>query len=373
MIDKDYMDQLAKEEPPTPVKKATTPKLKTISAAELQHKDIPPLQFVVEGFVPYGLALLCSPPKYGKSWMSLDMGLQVARGKPFLQRPTHQCGCLYLALEDGERRLQDRMGKLLKGENAPDNFHFATMAVTLKAGLCKMLDDFMIAHPDVGLVIIDTFQFVRDDISKKESLYATDYREVSMLKKFADNHNIALLLVHHLSKRIDDGDPYNMISGTTGITGAADTIMVMTRAKRSDTNTNLSFISRDAEESETVLTFDKDTYHWTVVGTAADIDAERNRQSYESNPIVRTIKTLLSQNPDGWRGTMTELLAAGQEVTGSPLASGPRDLTAKLQVLDDLLAADGIAHTRAPHGTGGGKHSFAFTLLDLNNIPDIQF
>lgn len=70
---------------------------------------------------------------------------------------------------------------------------------------------------------------------------------------------------------------------------------------------------------------------------------------------------------------MSDLLAAGLEVTGSALASGPRELTAKLQVLDDLLAADGIAHTRASHGTGGGKHSFSYTALNLTDIPDIQF
>lgn len=378
VTDNDYMDQLVKNGPPPATEKnRTIPKLTTISAAALQRKDIPPLQFVVDGFIPLGLALLCSPPKYGKSWMSLDLGLQVARGKPFLQHPTNQCGCLYLSLEDGQRRLRNRMDKLLNGEDAPDNFYFATTAVTLKAGLCEMLDDFVATHPNVGLVIIDTFQFVRDDISKKESLYATDYREVSMLKKFADSHNIALLLVHHLSKRVDDGDPYNMISGTTGITGAADTMMVLTRDKRNDANTTLSVIGRDIEGSDMVLTFIPETCHWTVVGTAEDIAAERNRRTYENNPIVCTVRTLLDKNPDGWQGTMSELLAVGLEVTGHPLASGPRDLTAKLQALDNLFTADDISHTRVPHGTGGGKHQFRRIPIDedilTTPLPDIQF
>lgn len=352
-------------------------RLATISAAALQRKDIPPLQFVVDGFIPLGLTLLCSPPKYGKSWMSLDLGLQVARGKPFLQHPTNQCGCLYLSLEDGQRRLRNRMDKLLNGEDAPDNFYFATTAVTLKAGLCEMLDDFVATHPNVGLVIIDTFQFVRDDISKKESLYATDYREVSMLKKFADSHNIALLLVHHLSKRVDDGDPYNMISGTTGITGAADTMIVLTRDKRNDANTTLSVIGRDIEGSDMVLTFHSETCRWTVVGSAASIAAEQSRRNYDANPIVKTVKMLLTQNPAGWRGTMSELLTAGLELTGSQLALSPRDLTAKLQTLDDLLVADGITHTRVPHGTGGGKHQFrripSPTDILTAPLPDISF
>lgn len=51
---------------------------------ELQHKDLPPVQFVVEGLLPSGLNILASPPKYGKSWMVLALCLAAATGKPFL-------------------------------------------------------------------------------------------------------------------------------------------------------------------------------------------------------------------------------------------------------------------------------------------------
>ena len=371
-------DQLIENGPPPDGKKQiTVSKLTAISAIELQHKDIPPLRFIVEDFIATGLTILCSPPKYYKSWMMLDLGLRVSSGKPFLQHNTNQCGCLYLSLEDGERRLKERMSKLLDGADAPTGFYFATSASTLKTGLCDMLDNFLETHPDIGLVIIDTFQFVRDCAPKKEAPYATDYREVSTLKQFADRHNIALMLIHHLNKRADDGDPYNMISGTTGITGAADTMMVLTRDKRSDANTTLSVIGRDIEGGDTILTFDKSACRWTVVGNAKDIDAKRSRQNYETNPIVRTIKVLLDKNPDGWQGTMTDLLAAGVDLTGSPLASGPRDLSAKLQDLDDQLLTDNIDHTRIPHGTGGGRHQFRLipSADDILNspLPEILF
>ena len=113
------------------------------------------------------------------------------------------------------------------------------------------------------------------------------------------------------------------------------------------------------------------------MGNAKDIDAKRSRQNYETNPIVRTIKVLLDKNPDGWQGTMTDLLAAGVDLTGSPLASGPRDLSAKLQDLDDQLLTDNIDHTRTPHGTGGGKHQFrlipsAEEILSAP-LPEISF
>ena len=42
------------------------PTLTVFSARELQDKDITPPRFFVEGFLSQGLALLASPPKYGK-------------------------------------------------------------------------------------------------------------------------------------------------------------------------------------------------------------------------------------------------------------------------------------------------------------------
>lgn len=343
----------------TPVE---NPKLATISAAELQSKELPPLEFAVDGLLPHGLSILCSPPKYYKSWMVLDLAIRVANGEPFLLHKTNQSGCLYLALEDGTRRLQDRMGRLLGNADAPSNFYFATESSNLETNLLEELEDFLKAHPGVGLIIIDTFQCIRGSVRPKETPYAADYREMASLKQFADRHHVAMLLVHHLRKMKDDGDPFNMISGTNGIMGAADTIFVISKQKRNDDNATLSIVGRDVEGGDTVLTFDKDICRWTVVGTGEDIVAEQSRRNYETNPIVRTIKALLDKSQNGWRGTMSELLVAGLAVTGSPLASGPRELTAKLQALDDLLADDGIAHTRTSHGTGGGKHQFQYIL-----------
>ena len=95
------------------------PMLSTISAAALQGKDIPPIRWIVENLIPAGLNILASPPKYGKSWAVLDLGLAVTAGGRFLGYQTNSCEVLYLALEDSERRLKSRMMKLLAGKNAP--------------------------------------------------------------------------------------------------------------------------------------------------------------------------------------------------------------------------------------------------------------
>ena len=142
--------------------------LDTITATDLQKKDLPPIRFIVDRLLSVGLNILASPPKYGKSWMVLALCLAVASGDRFLGYTTNQCGCLYLALEDSQRRLKTRMNKLLAGKTAPAGFHFATTASPIDGGLFDELEDFLKKHPDTGLIVVDTLQRVRGASHGKE-------------------------------------------------------------------------------------------------------------------------------------------------------------------------------------------------------------
>ena len=347
-----------KWEPPSDQKK---PSLDTITAADLQQKDLPPIRFIVDKLLSVGLNILASPPKYGKSWMVLALCLAVASGGRFLGYMTNQCGCLYLALEDSQRRLKTRMNKLLAGKAAPGGFHFATMASPIDNGLFDELEDFLKKHPDTGLIVVDTLQRVRGASQGKEGAYAADYREVGALKAFADQHNVALLLVHHLRKMKDDGDPFNMISGTNGIMAASDTTMVLTKEKRGDSNATFSVVGRDVESSDTVLRFNKDTCYWENLGDADWFAEQQARQEYQESPIVKTIKKLLEQTPEGWEGTAQQLLEAGRFIARTSLANSPKALSIKLKDMGNLLFDyDGIVYERKSNGSGGGKQRFFY-------------
>ena len=54
-----------------------------ISANKLMEMDFPPAEFVVQGLLPKGLAILSGAPKLGKSWMVLDLCIHIATGTPF--------------------------------------------------------------------------------------------------------------------------------------------------------------------------------------------------------------------------------------------------------------------------------------------------
>ena len=221
------------------------------SSAALMAQKLPELHYVVEGFLAQGLALLASPPKYGKSWLAMQLCLAVSEGQPFLGMPTRQATCLYLALEDGRQRLQKRLGRL--GSHGSRSLYFETNAPTLAGGLLVYLESFLARHPDCRLVVVDTLQKVRGDGDRASSVYAADYADVGALKAFADRFGLCLLLVHHLRKMSDDTDPFNRIAGSNGIFGAADAALVLTRAKREDAQTTLDLTGRDVEDKRLVL------------------------------------------------------------------------------------------------------------------------
>lgn len=346
------------------------PMLSTISAAALQGKDIPPIRWIVENLIPAGLNILASPPKYGKSWAVLDLGLAVTAGGRFLGYQTNPCEVLYLALEDSERRLKSRMIKLLAGKNAPAGFHFATAAHDMDNGLFDELEGFLKTHPKTGLIIIDTLQRVRGAVHGKEGAYAADYREVGGLKAFADRHGVAVLLVHHLRKMADDSDPFNRISGTNGLMGAADTALVLTKEKRGDENATLSIVGRDVESSDTILRFNKDSCRWENLGDADWFAEQQARMEYQESGLVRTVKKLLEQGGE-WTGTAQQLLDAGRFIARTSLADSARALTNKLKGLDNLLLEyDGIAHERKGNGSGGGKHRFYY--VDAPQFEELE-
>ncbi|SDM39655.1 AAA domain-containing protein [Nonomuraea maritima] len=105
------------------------------TADELMAMTFPEPRWAVPGIIAEGLSLLAGPPKVGKSWLSLGLGIAVASGSKALEAIELEPGpVLYLALEDTARRLQNRMGKILSGQPAPKDLTLATTCPTLPQG-----------------------------------------------------------------------------------------------------------------------------------------------------------------------------------------------------------------------------------------------
>ena len=151
-------DPVAAGEPPlsgqattpatTPAEK---PKLLVTSAAELMAKDVPPIEFLVDGLLPQGLNLLAAPPKYAKSWMALDLCLAVSGGDDFLGHKTHQADTYFMALEDSERRMKTRLETLLAGNEPLAGCRISYTAPTMDSDLVAQLEDVLTCYPKIKL------------------------------------------------------------------------------------------------------------------------------------------------------------------------------------------------------------------------------
>ncbi len=341
-------------------KRLKVPELDVQSARDLQEEDLPPIRWIVADLIPQGLTLLASPPKYGKSWWVLDLCLSVAAGDRFMNHSTEKTGCLYLALEDSKNRLQSRINRLTYNAPAPIGFNYSLTAGSIDNGLIEQLEKYLKANPKTGLIVIDTLQKVKGEKGKNESAYADDYRQMSLLKRLADDHAICILLVHHLKKGRTDGDAFESISGTNAIFGSADTALVIRKERRTDKEALLHVTGRDVTADDAVIEFNPDSCRWECKGSAEEIEARRLALEYENDPLVRTVKTLLAQAPM-WKGIATELYAACLEITGVPPAENAKTLGTKIRATAKMLfLRDGILYTppKSNGGAGGRKHTF---------------
>ncbi len=206
------------------------PLLRTMSAARLQHHVFSPLRWAVPGLVAEGLTLLAGSPKVGKSWLALDLALAVASGGLALGAiPTDSAGVVMLALEDGPRRLQDRL-RILHGDQPwPTDLHFVTQRPNRPL---EALDDHLERNTDTRLVIIDTLAKVRPP-ARDGNAYQEDYSFAGTLQRWATERRVCLLALHH-DRKVGSADFVQAVSGTFGLTGAADSILLLTRDRGAD-------------------------------------------------------------------------------------------------------------------------------------------
>ena len=232
----------------------------TIDGETLMSQPLTPLNFVVDTLLSQGLHILAGSPKVGKSWLALWLAVTVAKGDPVWGMGVKQGTTLYLCLEDSTLRIQNRLFEIT--EDAPASVHFTTNSDTLGNGLEEQLRAFLAEHPDTVLVIIDTLQMIRG--TGYDNTYANDYRDLSALKRIADAHGIAILLIHHLRKLHDD-DPMNMISGSTGLSGAADSTFVLQKHSRLANIASLHCTGRDIPDRTLKLEFGEEDHVWKLL------------------------------------------------------------------------------------------------------------
>jgi len=308
-----YVSPLDMEHMPTPESEPNPndPLAGAFSATWLMDQEFPPTEYAVPGIITEGLSIIVSPPKVGKSWWVLDAAIACSTGGHAMnmikvdQRPV-----LYLALEDGQRRLQKRLRDLGVTEVSED----LTFLTEIPAGAFLTIGTFL--ERSAGrkpLIILDTLGKSRDVFSGNDA-YQKDYKELGDFKSLVDRFpGSALLIVHHTNKGAH-GDFVSSVSGTQGIAGAADSILTIERERGKDEAT-LNVTSRDAAEGSYAMTFHDGAWHLD----GADLTEAAN--------AVGTRKATT-----GVGDSMTQVI---EEVAKHPEGIKPKDLATVLHWDDD--------------------------------------
>lgn len=340
---------------------------RVFTAAELLAREMPPPRWAVEGLLPEGLSLLAGKPKQGKSWMSLGLAVAITGGGRALGRlPATEGEVLYLALEDTARRLKDRLQRLLAGAPPSSRLTVTTEWPRLGDGGLNALEEWLTARPETRLVVIDTLARVRPARAGNGDRYAEDYQVMAEMKAVADRHQTAILLVHHLRKMSAD-DPFDTVSGTTALTGAADAALVLQR-RRGQAEAGLFLTGRDVEERELALHWDAARCTWTLTGTA-----EEARRSQERTAILQVLAASaapltpkevaerLQKPQDAVRRLMWRMEKQGELVSPARGRYSPPDHTDHTDHTDhsDHSGHSGHIAPGSPCGNAGGSWSGA--------------
>lgn len=254
---------------PEPSRKPGWERPETYTLTQLLALDIPEPRWAVPGLLSEGLSILAGKPKLGKSWMALNLALTIAAGgKALGTTQTVPGDVLYLSLEDRLRRVQDRARKVLAGIGCgvSDRLHVSVKWPRQDQGGLEEIEKWMRAVEHPTLIIIDVWAKFRPAGKSSSSAYEQDYNHASELKALADRYACSTLPLHHCKKAAAD-DVVDEISGTLGLAGAADGLLVLSRA-RGENEANLFITGRDIQDEDMALTFDPQRFTWTCEGPA---------------------------------------------------------------------------------------------------------
>lgn len=218
------------------------------SLAALVSQQLPPIQYLIEGMIARGnLVMLGGRPKSGKSWLALQTAMAIDSGRDFLGRKVTTGRVLYIALEDGKRRIYQRCHTLkwLPSGTASVMFDigkFDPVGSKLTPG--AGVKEIETIAPSFDFIVIDTL-IATLSARANENDNASMGSIVNELARIAHDTNTAILLVHHTGKG-NVTDPFDLLRGASALRGAYDVGFVLER-KQGEKDATLHVESRDLD------------------------------------------------------------------------------------------------------------------------------
>lgn len=224
--------------------------------------------WAIPNVIPAGLSILAGRPKLGKSWLGLQMAIAVGTGGKVLEEQVERRRVFYLALEDSERRIQNRLSLQKCPDDASIDFATAWPAL-VENGLEHLIK--YVAAGRYEFVVIDTLaRFASERKADDEKLVA---QRLAELQRFAVSNEVGILMIdHHRKPAAGMSDVIDDVMGATAKTGVADAAIGLYRS-RGQQGAELKITGRDVVDRELAISFDKDTFCWQLVGDSSDVQS----------------------------------------------------------------------------------------------------
>ena len=345
------------------------PDLIPMSATELNMLDLPPINWIVENILPEGVTLFSGKQKTYKSFMMLDLCIQVCKGSMFMGNRCIQSHALYLDLESGLRRPRDRIRKICEGQQIPEGLYILTALDGVRQignGFEEQIRKLLQSDPELKLIVIDVLEKIRPEPENKRSAYSMDYKVINPLNQLvAEFPGIGILLVTHNTKSVDLNDWQNNISGSVGLSGSVDSVWGVTKEKREDLNAVLHVSGREIRAEEFIIKFNENTLRWEYLGTAESQKKEQFKTDYANSMVIQTIKKGFQILGGTYEVTISELVDYS-EYWGTAIYGKTNDAIGKeIGRYKNLLEMDGITY-KTRRNNKSRVYTFTETTFDLD-------
>jgi hypothetical protein len=274
---------------------------KTFSAPELMALELPEAKEIIPGILYEGTNLVVAPPKMGKTYLALGAGIAIASGGYALGKiPVQQGDVLGLFLEDGTKRLQNRLRTMLDGNPAPERLTIATEWPAIDQGGVEKIKAWAKQAENPRAVLCDTLKRIRPIEYGNSRLYDLDYNSCAPLTDLAHELGIAFLINHH-TRKMQSTDHIDMASGSLGLAASVDVVQTIKRA-RGESDAVLCISGRDCEDKELALKWDTKLTQWNLLGEAAEYQLSNERRQVlallkQSGPLApKAVSELLGRN-----------------------------------------------------------------------------
>jgi replicative DNA helicase len=250
-----------------------TPSRSRWTVADLLDTELPEPRWAIPGLVPEGLSLLGGRPKVGKSWLALQMAHSIGTGGVFFDRKVELGNVLYIALEDGPRRLQDRIRKYGVPRDALITFEREWPPLQ-DNGLNLLFIE--ITKYNYRFIVIDTLSRAFRGLDQNDQPVINEV--MSNIQRICQDHHLAMLFNDHTSK--PKGflpDPIDDVMNSTCKTAVSDQVLALYR-DAGQARATLRGRGRDTEDIDLLLSWDPDSCAWQCDGQSGAIKMTEERQ-----------------------------------------------------------------------------------------------